>query len=223
MKQLIILLAVVCAATSPSTAQSEFSPITINKKMQPGLILHLPNKTDIAEGTILEKLEATGYKPETTGSLFWKKNKQDGFYVFSGVQLPALNNQKLDIYFRVEKDKVAKGSSIMYMLVSKGYDNFVSPESDSVTFQAATTFLNGFVAGNASFSLQKEIEAQEKIVLQAEKKLKNLQDDEKDLVKKAEQIQGDIQRNRSDKELQSKEIANQKMALQALREKVNVN
>jgi hypothetical protein len=219
MKKIFILLAFVCSATGTTFAQSAFSAITINKKVQPGLLLHLPNNTDVAEGTLLQKLKETGYKPETSGSLFWKKNKQDGFYVFNGVQLPALNNQQLDLYFRIEKDKRVKGNSLMYMLVSKGYDNFVSPDVDAVTFQAATAFLNGFVAGNVSFSLQQEIEAQEKAVLNAEKKLGNLQDEEKSLQKKAAQTQASIESNRSDMDLQSKEIANQKTILEGLKAK----
>jgi hypothetical protein len=219
MKILFILLAFACSVPGTIVAQSAFSAITINKKVQPGLLLHLPNNTNVAEGTLLQKLKETGYKPETSGSLFWKKNKQDGFYVFNGVQLPALNNQKLDLYFRIEKDKADKGNSLMYMLVSKGYDNFVSPDVDAVTFQAATAFLNGFIAGNVSFSLQQEIEAQEKLVLNAEKKLGNLQDEEKSLRKKAEQVQASIESNRSDMDLQTKEIANQKTILEGLKGK----
>jgi hypothetical protein len=219
MKILFILLAFACSVPGTIVAQSAFSAITINKKVQPGLLLHLPNNTNVAEGTLLQKLKETGYKPETSGSLFWKKNKQDGFYVFNGVQLPALNNQKLELYFRIEKDKADKGNSLMYMLVSKGYDNFVSPDVDAVTFQAATAFLNGFIAGNVSFSLQQEIEAQEKLVLNAEKKLGNLQDEEKSLRKKAEQVQASIESNRSDMDLQTKEIANQKTILEGLKGK----
>ena len=96
------------------------------------------------------------------------------------------------------------------MLVSKGYDNFVSPAVDSVTFQAATVFLNGFLAGNESYSLQQEIEAQEKLVANAEKKLASLQQDEKELQKKTEQIQANIQQ-------QNQEIANQKSTLETLK------
>ena len=108
----------------------------------------------------------------------------------------------------------------MYMLVSKGYDNYVSPESDSVTFLAATEFLNGFLAGNISYSLQKDIEAQEKVIASAEKKLTDLENDEKALVKKVEQLQADIANKKSDRELQVKEIANQKSILESLKAKV---
>ena len=221
MTRLFVLMTVLCAATIPALAQSSYSAITINKKMQPGLMLELPHTTEMAEGTLLQKLKETGYSPETTGAMFWKKNKQDGFYVFNGVTLPALNDQKLDLYFKIDrKSRAAKDKSTMYMLVSKGYDNYVSPESDSVTFLAATEFLNGFLAGNISYSLQKDIEAQEKVIASAEKKLTDLENDEKALVKKVEQLQADIANKKSDRELQVKEIANQRSILESLKAKV---
>lgn len=221
MTRLFVLTAILCAGILPAAAQSSYSTITINKKMQPGLLLELPNSTDVAEGTLLQKLKETGYKPETSGAMFWKKNKQDGFYVFNGVTLPALNNQKLDLYFKIDrKSRSAKDQSLMYMLVSKGYDNFVSPDVDSATFLAATQFLNSFVGSNLSFSLQQEIEAQEKVVANAEKKLASLQDEEKALHKKIEQLQGDVLKKQTDLQLQNKEISNQKNILDALKAKV---
>jgi hypothetical protein len=221
MTRLFVLMAVLCAGTVSAVAQATYSTISINKKMQPGLLLELPNNTDVAEGTLLQKLKETGYKPETSGAMFWKKNKQDGFYVFNGVTLPALNNQKLDLYFKIErKGRAANEQSLMYMLVSKGYDNFVSQELDSVTFLAATQFLNSFIGSNLSFGLQQEIEAQEKVVASAEKKLSNLQDDEKAIQKKIEQLQADVLNKKSDRDLQAKEISNQKNILEALKAKV---
>ncbi|MEP7110220.1 MAG: hypothetical protein ABI760_19650 [Ferruginibacter sp.] len=216
-----LLIVLLFAGLLSASAQASFTTISIDKKLQPGLVLDLPNNTDIAEGTILEKLKETGYSPETKGSLFWKKNKLDGFYVFNGIVLPALNNQKLDMYFKVErKSKKQKDQSIIYLLVSKGYDNFISPDVDSVTFMAATNFLNGFVATTASFSLNLDIEEQEKVVKNAEKKLSNLQDDEKDLVKKIEEYQADLVNKKNDQAMQEKEIANQKLKLEELKAKV---
>ena len=221
MTRLFVLMALLCAGSTAAVAQSAYSTITINKKAQPGLLLELPNNTDVAEGTLLQKLKETGYKPETSGAMFWKKNKQDGFYIFNGVTLPALNNQKLDLYFKIEsKGRKARDQSMMYMLVSKGYDNFVSPEVDSATFLAATQFLNSFVGSNLSFGLQQEIEAQQKVVANAEKKLSNIEDDEKAMHKKVEQLQADIQGKKTERDLQAKEIANQKAILDALKAKV---
>jgi hypothetical protein len=204
-----------------ASSQATFTTITIDKKVQPGLVLELPNNTDVAEGTILQKLKETGYSPETKGKLFWKKNKLDGFYVFNGIQLPALDNQKLDMYFKVEpKSKTQKDQSIIYLLVSKGYDNFISPEADTATFLAATAFLDGFVASTESYRLNLDIEEQEKVVKKAEKKLADLQDDDKTLGKKIEDLQADQRNNKNDQAMQEKEIANQKTKLEELKSKV---
>jgi hypothetical protein len=183
--------------------------------------LQLPNNTEVAEGTILQKLKETGYSPETKGSLFWKKNKQDGFYVFNGITLPELNNQKVDMYFKVEpKSRTDKGQSTIYLLVSKGYDNYISPENDTAAFGAATAFLNGFVAGTANYRLNLDIEEQEKVVQNAEKKLVGLQDDDKALVNKIEALQADMRNKKEDKAMQEKEIANQKAKLDELKARV---
>lgn len=216
-----LLTVFILAALMTASSQATFTTITINKNMQPGLVLQLPNNTNVAEGTILQKLKETGYSPETKGKLFWKKNKLDGFYVFNGVELSALNKQKLDMYFKVEqKSKSQKDQSTIYMLVSKGYDNFISPENDTATFVAATDFLNGFINGTASYRLNLDIEEQEKVVKSAEKKLANLQDDDKNLVKKIEELQSDLRNKKNDQVMQEKEIENQKIKLQELKTKV---
>lgn len=221
MTRLYLLTAFLFAGIVQASSQATFTTITINKNIQPGLVLHLPNNTDVAEGTILQKLKETGYSPETKGKLFWKKNKLDGFYVFNGITLPALNNQKLDMYFKVDPEsKSQKDKSIIYLLVSKGYDNFISPEVDSATFIAATDFLNGFVATTASYRLNLDIEEQEKVVKNAEKKLSDLQDDEKSFVKKIEDLQADLRNKKNDQVMQEKEISNQKMKLEELKAKV---
>src|SRR5688572_21670042 len=221
MTKLCFTLAFALAGSLTASSQATFTTIDVNKNLQPGLVLHLPNNTDVAEGTILQKLKETGYAPETTGRLFWKKSKKDGFYVFNGITLPALNNQKLDMYFKVNREsKSQKDQSIIYLLVSKGYDNFISPESDSATFLAATDFLNGFVATTASYRLNLDIEEQEKVVKMAEKKLADLQDDEKSFVKKIEELQADLRNKKNDQSMQEKEIVNQKMKLEELKAKV---
>jgi hypothetical protein len=221
MSKFTFLVLFLFAGIMSAFSQATFSTITINKQLQPGLVLQLPNTTGVAEGTILQKLKETGYSPETKGSLFWKKNKRDGFYVFNGVTLPELNNEKVDLYFKVDpKSKSNKGESTIYMLVSKGYDNYISPEVDTAAFGAATTFLNGFVARTTSFRLNLDIEEQEKVVAGAEKKLANLQDDEKDLMKKIEGLQADLRNKKQDQSMQEKEITTQKLKLEELKAKV---
>ena len=216
-----VFIAFLLFATMPGFSQSTFTTVAVNKNLQPALVLHLPNNMAVAEGTILQKLKETGYSPQTKGQLFWKKNKKDGFYVFNGITLPALNNQKLDLYFKVEREsKSQKDQSIIYMLVSKGYDNFITPELDSASFAAATEFLNGFVATTASYRLNMDIAEQEKVLKGAENKLSELRDDENSIVKKIESLQSDLQNKRNDQVMQEKDVANQRSKLEELKAKV---
>ena len=112
MKKQYMLIIMLVTGIIAARAQSSSTTIQFNNKMQPALVLELPNTTDDAEGTILQKLKETGYNHETQGHLFWKKNKIDGFYVFNNITLPYLSNQKLDVYFKVvQKNNQEKNNS----------------------------------------------------------------------------------------------------------------
>src|ERR1700733_2582762 len=114
MKKQYMLCVMLAIGIMSARAQSSSTTIQYNKTMQSALVLELPNTTDDVEGTILEKLKQTGYNPDTKGSLFWKKNKTDGFYVFNGVKLPAVSNLTLDVFFKVvQKNNQEKNNSTL--------------------------------------------------------------------------------------------------------------
>lgn len=166
-------------------AQSSYTTIEYNDKMQPALVLELPNITGDVEGTIKEKLKQIGYDPETQGHFFWKKDKTDGFYVFTKVILPSVSTQTLDMYFKVVvKNKHEKGNSTLYLMVSSGNENFVSPASDSVLWYSSQTFLNGFISQTSAFSLEQDIQAKESVLQILQNQLSDLQKDEKELADK---------------------------------------
>jgi len=202
MKKISALTLVLAGSAITATAQSTFTTITYKEKLQPALTIQLPNTTDVAQGTILQKLKETGYNPETKGMLFWKTNKLNDFYVFDNVQLPELNNQKLDMYFKVAKATSGdKEQSTVYLMVSKGYDNFVSPQTDTATFYAAQKFLDGFVVGTNTFKHNSDVGTQESNIASAEKKLGDLQKKEKDLSSKIAELQAEIASQKASLEL----------------------
>jgi len=204
---------IIVLATSIITARAQSSSTTIqyNEKMQPALVLELPNTTDEAEGTIIQKLKETGYNAETQGHLFWKKNKIDGFYVFNNVVLPSVSNQKLDMYFKVvQKNQEEKNNSTVYLLVSSGNENFVSPGGDTTLWNSSKMFLNSFVDKTTAYSLEQHIKDQENKVKESQDKLGNLQKNEKDLADK-------IARNQEDQKNQQLDIENQNKLLADLK------
>jgi len=220
MKQQYMLVIILATSIMTARAQSSYTTIQYNKNMQPALVLELPYSTNDVEGTILEKLKQIGYNPETQGHLFWKKNKTDGFYIFSNVVLPSLGTQKLDMYFKVvQKNNEEKNNSTLYMLVSSGNENFASPDVDSTLWSSSKSFLNSFVEKTTAFNLEQTIAAQENTVKDSQKKLENLQKDEKDLADKIKKYENDLATNQNNQKDQQQDIENQKKLLENLKTK----
>ena len=212
-----MLIIVLATSIITARAQSSYTTIQYNKNMQPALVLELPNTTNDVEGTILEKLKQIGYNPETQGHLFWKKNKIDGFYVFNNVVLPSLGTEKLDMYFKVvQKNKEEKDNTTLYLLVSRGNENFASPEVDTTLWNSSKMFLNSFIEKTTAYNLEQNIKAQENAVKDSQKKLATLQKDEKDLEEKIKKYQEDLANNRNSQKDQQQDIENQQKLLESL-------
>jgi hypothetical protein len=195
MKALFALLLTAISATS--FAQSVTTSVKFDKTDKPALMLYLPYSQEVAEGTILTKLKEIGFEPETSGSLFWKNSKVNGFYSFKGVTLKGEKTELVDLYFKVDRRGSKKDNqSVMYLLTSKGAENFISDGTDGATFSAAQRFLNGFVGETATYKHGLDVKAQEETVKKAEKKLVDLMDNEKDMANKIAKLQEDLKKNK---------------------------
>lgn len=215
MKAILPLLLLFCLHAS---AQPVNTAIQYDKTTQQGLMLYLPYSEEVAEGTIIAKLKEIGFEPETKGSLFWKQNKVAGFYVFKGVALKGDVPQVVDLYFKVDRRGSKKDKpSVMYLLTSKGSDNFVSETSDPVTFAAAQNFLNGFTTETATYKHTLDVQSQEETVRKAEKKFADLQEEEADMNKKITKLQDDLRKNKEAQESQKATIEEEKKKLEAMK------
>jgi hypothetical protein len=215
MKKLLILVLAVFSI-SCIFAQASYTSVSYNKSNQPGLMLDLPYQESVVEDFIVSNLKKTGYDAETKGKLFWKQNKLDGFYIFKEVRLEGVSNP-VDLYFKVDqKSRRSKDESIIYLLVARG-ETFVSSTSDEVTYNAAKKFMNGFIDQSASYKLELDIKNQEGEVKDAEKKLKNMKDDENDLEKKITQLEKELKKNREDQDDQQTKLEKERQKLLDLR------
>ena len=215
MKKQYLLIIVLGTGIIAARAQSSYTTIQYNDKMRPALMLELPNNPTDAEGTILQKLKEVGYNHETKGHLFWKKNKIDGFYVFNNVLLPSLSNQEMDMYLKVVQKNKEENSSILYLLVSSGNENFASPEGDTTLWNSSKMFLNSFVEKTRAYTLEQNIKHQENTVKEFQNKLTELQSEAKDLAEK-------IRQNQDDQKNQQLNIENHNKLLEDLKLKRKV-
>ena len=216
MRKLFIFLFVI--STLPAVSQTLPTSINYNKTTQQGLMLELPYSQDVCEGFIVNSLKNIGYDPESKGKLFWKNNKVNGFYTFKNVSIQGISHP-VDLYFKVDqKSRRQKDESIIYLLVSNGDEKFITSE-DSTTYNVAQKLMNDFVAKSAAYKLSLDIKAQEDAIKDAEKKLANQKETEKDLSKKIDKLQEELKRNRADQVTQQAIIENEKKKLADLKAK----
>lgn len=207
-------------------AQSQSSSTTIqyNRNMQSALRIELAGTTEDVKAMILQKLKQTGYKPATGSYQFPNDNKTDGFYVFNKVRLTSRDTQAFDMYFKVvtEKNEENKDNSTLYLLLSKGNENFFSPGNDSMFWNCARAFLNEFAEDEAIYRLEQDIKKREVGIAESRKKLSTLQMDEKDLEDKIRKLQDDLWKNQSSQADQEFNISGQERSLRNLRTKKKV-
>ncbi|MET0465755.1 MAG: hypothetical protein ABW007_21515, partial [Chitinophagaceae bacterium] len=158
--------------------------------------------------------------PETTGSLFWKNNKKDGFYIFNNVSLPSLGSQKVDMYFKVvPKNKEEINNSTVYLLMTTGNENFISPQNDPTLWASAETFLQGFPASTTAYSLEQDIKKQEDQVSDSRKKIASLQSDGRGIEDKIKSLQADLVKNKNEQADQQMTFELQQKSLEMLKTK----
>lgn len=121
-----------------------------------------------------------------------KRLKSNGFQLYKGVDWTMVSAEKLDVYYKIEG---GKRNAKLIMMVSKGYDNFVSSNSDAQVSAQVINFLNNFDAQIAAHNRQ---EAAAKLTKEIEKKEKDIKDydkEEKKLRDKIQDLEKDIERN----------------------------
>lgn len=219
MKKSTATLFLFFAAFNFAKAQSSITTASYNKTSQPALMLELPYNEDLCGDFIVANLKKTGYDIETKGKLFWKQNKLNGYYTYKDVRLQGLD-YTVDLYFKVDqKSRKSKNESVIYMLMGKGEDYFIS-SSDETAYFAGKKFMNEFIDQAAAFKLDLDIKAQEDAVKDMEKKLDKLKDNEKDTIKKIDQLQKDLKKNQEDQKNQEQTIENGKKKLKDLKGQV---
>lgn len=79
---------------------------------------------------------------------------KDGFRVYKGVEIPEIASEKIDVYFKVDEKA---NTSTLYMLTSKGYDNFMKVDPDSDAVKHTIQYLNAFVKDATAYMLSNDI------------------------------------------------------------------
>jgi len=206
----IITLICTFAFCSVSTAQSRTTTVEYQKINRQGVVAEIPFPEKTIRDAIDNKMEQMGYKGKDS----------KGFTVYKGVRMPELGNDSYDLYFTADrKSRKEKENSTLTLMISKGFDAFVSDSSDARVMSNAKNYLDTIKNMIAAYDLEQQIVVQEDAVKKADKKYNNLIDDGASLEKKKKNIEKDIEDNKKNQASQQAEIEKQKQILETLRGK----
>ena len=209
MKKTLFTLTTLAFFSLTALAQNAQTGTTIiNKASQPCVYAEYQYEGSIVEGALKKKFADAKIGSDSKAT--------DGFRVYKGVVVPQLTNEKIDLYVKVEEKKPM---STVYMLTSKGYDNFMKKETDSNTINNSIAFLNNFMNDVLSFKLGKDIEKQEDVINDAEKKNKNIAKDGESLLKEKSKIESRISKTNIEIGSLKSDMENQQKMLETVKAK----
>ncbi len=186
-RSVAIVLATAISATAFAQNAHE-AMIPFNKTQENAVVADFDNAPEVVRQVLKAQLEKEGLRKIKSSGGYWRS---------SGSVWNSVSSDKMDFYFRIEGKR---NKSTISVLVSKGYDNFVTSGTDSRTIDNVKNFLNGFGDQLVAYQKEQDIKAQEEAVKKAEV-----------LQKKAAEQQAKL----------DKQHAAQQKALEAERQKLN--
>jgi len=140
-----------------------------------------------------------------------KTKTSKGITLSEGTIIATITSDMMDYFFKVEsKDKT---KAVLFLGISKGNNNFITPESDAKVWEGGKIFLTEFVDYLDQYQLSLDIAAQEKVIKDAEKALEKSVKEGEDLAKKLDENKKDLEAKKSDLQKQN-DLLNQFKARQ---------
>lgn len=205
-RKILLLTTVIIFKALSVPAQATVTSTLIEKENRNAVMIQIDQPIEITMNALEQRMKRAGLDGKTHG----------GGISYKAVTLSEIASEKVDIYTKVEKGE-NKNSSVVYMAVSKGYDNFTNSQSDSMMTERVKSFLNSFVKDVKSFSMELMITAQTDEINSAEKEYERLLSDQKDLIKKKADIESSIIEKEKEVREKKEDLEQKKQALEELK------
>jgi len=189
-------------------AQVTEGTATYNKTEHTAIV----GKFDFAPGLVKETiLEDMKYKG------FVKSTDSKGYRLFAGINFAELSPEPIDFYLKVDAVKKEKDKALVYLLISKGGENFITQATDPACLNAATEYLLSLKPKFEARQLEINIELQEALIKKAERSYNSLIGTGESLQSKKKEIEEDIAKNLKEQESQKAILEKEKELLEKLK------
>lgn len=145
-----------------------------------------------------------------------RSSSSKGYRVFKAISWPEVSSDKLDVYYKVDG---RKGKSEVTMLVSKGYDNFVSNQSDAQAAAGIKNFLSGLNVKVGEYTKGVAVAAGTKALEEAQKEYNKYAKKVEDLNKEKSKLEKEIADNQSKLAEREQQLNKAKSVLDAAQQK----
>jgi hypothetical protein len=167
-----ILISAMC-----TYGQARDGSVMIDNANRNAELITINQPIKVAVDALQQRLERSGLK---------EKGK-DNVWSYKGVILSEISPDKIDIYTKVEQGP--NNTSVVYMAVSRGYNNFTNSAADSTITQNVKAFLESFIKNADERSADVGISNQINDVNKDQKAYDKLMDEQGDLQKKKTKIE----------------------------------
>ncbi|MEO6831856.1 MAG: hypothetical protein ABI378_05935 [Chitinophagaceae bacterium] len=204
----ILIASALFFATSSFAQTPKAATVRYDKTDRPGLVITYPFSDKIVEAALRNHLDKDG---------FTKRSSRKGFDIYKAQNWDEISGKLVDVYTNVDG---RKGTSTVSLLVSKGYDNFVTAANDSAMFGKMKIFLSSLLTDILQVQLRADIDGQNELIKNTERDLSREQDNNKKLLKQKEDIEKDIANSNNKQANITKAIAEQKAKLLDMQSKL---
>ena len=187
--------------------QATESSVMIDNANRNAVTITIDQPDNITGDALQQRLEHSGLKDKP----------KNGCMSFKGVTLAEISSEKVDIYTKVEKGP--NNSSVVYMAVSRGYNNFTNSATDSAITQNIKNFLQSFVKNANDRSADVGISNRINDVNKDEKAYQKLLDEQRELQKKKSKIESRLTEIQNELDQRTTELDKKKSGVEDARAK----
>jgi hypothetical protein len=200
MKKISLSVLAILLFAGYSQAQAYEGTLKIKKVEEPAIIMVYNYSADVVENAFKANLADKRLKGSTS----------KGFLVYGSSIISEISPASLDYSFKFdEKGKRDKTTTTVYLLIN-GANVLVAGNDRDILVRNAKVFLENMMPMIEKSNLVEQIKKQENVLVQEEKKLKKLKDDQDDLEKK-------LKDNSKKQDAQQKEVNSQRSILDDLK------
>lgn len=216
MSKYIPALTISLFLSSIAFSQAQLGTVEYRKKDRQAIVIYSQYPPDLVVDAIMQRMEQAGNRGKEDKAFLSKSRVLE----FKNASIPEFNIRGVDMVFKVEpRNKKEKDESVVYLILMKGVDDFVTSASDPELVESSKSFLSSHKPRIEAQNLEMEIGKQDETVKKEEKKLESMVQEQLDLEKKIKALQDKLLLNKKDQETQMAVITNQKTILENMKGK----